>query len=180
MSLSRDKSAIDVYNRLGLSSSSLQTLFIDQKCQDLRRRTVAEDPPPPRSPSSSTAIVDVDHDSPTQSFIRDRESPRAPAQSTVRRRRRCAVFSSSAAEAARSSPLVSLFIIVAASFFGFAATAPYAAVIRQLRDPLCRLRWSPPRSSAAAARRVVSSAILRHRWLSPAPPLPPLLDLTPP
>ncbi|KAK9111835.1 hypothetical protein Scep_019354 [Stephania cephalantha] len=66
-----------VFTNQGLSSSSLQTHFVDPKRQDLCHRTVAEDPPPPPSPSSSTAIVDVDRDSPPQSFIRDRESPRS-------------------------------------------------------------------------------------------------------
>ncbi|KAK9104905.1 hypothetical protein Scep_021749 [Stephania cephalantha] len=71
-----------VFTNQGLSSSSLQTHFVDPKRQDLRHRdlrhrTVAEDPPPPPSSSSSTAIVDVDRNSPPQSFIQDRESPRS-------------------------------------------------------------------------------------------------------
>ncbi|KAK9156888.1 hypothetical protein Scep_003462 [Stephania cephalantha] len=140
------------------------------KRQDLRRRTVAEYPPPPPSPSSSTAIVDVDRDSPAQSFIRDRESPRASPDQAASAR--CALRGLLLGARRCSSPPPALFRTAAAPLFRTRRRASCVRVIRPLRGPCVCGDAVAPRSSAAIAASdrstappLVASAILRRRWL---------------
>ncbi|KAK9093050.1 hypothetical protein Syun_027961 [Stephania yunnanensis] len=164
----------------GLSSSSLQTHFI-RNAEDPCRRIVAEDPPP----SSSTAIVDVDRDSPAHSFIGNPRRPRVaarpcPIELVGRRRCRYAVFSSGVAAAKWSSPPAPLFAAAAAPFFESPPLPPSLDPPPLAINKAPRPRDPPtPRppvtptlvASASSRRRCWTRSAAARRSRDPPPPL---------
>ncbi|KAK9157773.1 hypothetical protein Scep_004347 [Stephania cephalantha] len=176
-----------------LESSSVESTVVEI----VEIPAAAQDSPPP-SPSSSTAIVDVERDSPALSFICNPRRPRLAARLAEivggavplrgilsSRRARCAFFSSNAAvRPSYPPPLPSHFdpppLAINRALRPRDPPTPRppvpptlvasAIVRRRCSDPalLPPVTCSPPRSSAAAAW----ARLLRRRCSGPAPPQP--------